>query len=137
MPSAFTVRHNAAQAIIDARHGEPFRLVPRVNRACDVTRSAPVIRAGVFHEAPAESRHEMNGKVGGLSVPGLPAGTRVVVISFQRSQIPPEWRSATVPYGIRRGDLVVRQDDGTAWAVEDVEPGGPSRIELRVLEAKE
>ncbi|MBN9459055.1 MAG: hypothetical protein J0I54_20675 [Bosea sp.] len=79
----------------------------------------------------------MNGKVGGLSIPGLPAGTRVVVISFQRTQIPTTWRSATVPYGIRRGDLILRQDDGSAWVAEDVEPGGPSRVECRVLEAKD
>jgi len=136
--SVFAALHGAAQTEIDARHGEPFRLVPRANRQPDPARPEGLLPVtGVWHEAAADSRHEMNGKVPGLSVPPLAAKTRLIVISLQRGAIPTLWRSAAAPYGLRRGDHLVRVEDDSAWAIEDVIPAGPSRLDFRVLEARE
>lgn len=138
MASLFAVLHGAGQTEIDARHGEPFRLVPRANRLPDPARPEgllPVI--GIWHEAAADSRHEMNGKVPGLSIPPLAAKTKTVLISFQRSAIPALWKSPALPYGLRRADHIIRVEDDTAWAIEDVIPAGPSRLDFRVLEARE
>lgn len=138
MTSVFAALHGAAQPEIDARHGEPFRLVPRANRQPDPARPEGLLPVpGVFHETATESRHEMNGKVPGLSVPPLAARTRVVVISMQRSAVPALWRTSSSPYGLRRGDHIVRVVDDSAWAIEDVIPAGPSRLDFRVLEARE
>lgn len=138
MPSAFAARHSAAQTVIDARHGEPFRLVPRANRAPDPVRPEPPIPVvGVFHEAPVDSRHDMNGKIPNLSVPPLAVKTKIVIISLQRSAIPAGWRSVQMPLGLRRGDHLVRVGDATAWAIEDTLLAGPGRIDLRCLEARE
>lgn len=137
MPSLFAARHAAAQRPIDLRHGEPFRIIPRADRQADPSRPEGALPfTCVFHESQADSRHAMNGKIPNLSVPGLPAATRQVAISIARSAIPQLWRSANVPLGLRRGDLFVRLDDGTAWAIEDFLPAGPARLDCRVLEAK-
>ncbi|MEN5084262.1 hypothetical protein ABE438_17415 [Bosea sp. TWI1241] len=136
MPSLFAARHRAVQPILDERHGEPFAILPRAGREPDPARFAretPFV--AIFHEAQAASRHAMNGKVPGLSVPGLAASTRQVAISIDKALIPAEWRSAAAPLGLRRGDLFIRED-GTAWVIEDVLPAGPARIDCRVLEAK-
>ena len=61
----------------------------------------------------------------------------MVVISLQRSAIPALWKSPSSPYGLRRGDNIVRVEDDTAWAIEDVIPAGPARLDFRVLEARE
>ena len=138
MSSVFAVLHGAAQAEIDARHGEPFRVVPRADRQPDPARPEGLLPiTGVWHEAAADSRHEMNGKVPGLGVPPLPVKTRVVVVSFQRGAIPALWRSPVTPHGLRRADLVVRNIDGTAWSIEEVIPAGPSRLDFRLIEAKD
>lgn len=78
----------------------------------------------------------MNGKVPNLSIPSLAVATRHVVISIAKAAIPQLWRSAASPAGLRRGDLFVRLDDGTGWAIEDFLPAGPARLDCRVLEAK-
>jgi hypothetical protein len=137
MPSFFAARHAAAQRPLDLRHGEPFRILPRADRQPDPARPEGMLPfTCIFHEAQADSRHAMNGKIQGLSVPGLAAATRQVVISIARVAIPQLWRSATLPLGLRRGDLFVRVDDGTAWAIEELLPAGPARLDCRVLEAK-
>lgn len=136
MPSLFAARHAAAQRPIDLRHGEPFRIIPRADKQPDPARPEGTLPFScIFHESQADSRHAMNGKIGGLSVPALPASTRQVAISIARAAIPQLWRSTAAPLGLRRGDLFVRED-GTAWVIEDFLPAGPARLDCRVLEAK-
>ena len=137
MPSLFAARHAAAQRPLDLRHGEPFRIIPRADKQPDPTRPEGTLPFScIFHESQADSRHAMNGKIAGLSVPSLAASTRQVAISIARDTIPQLWRSAAAPLGLRRGDLFVREHDGTAWAIEDFLPAGPARLDCRVIEAK-